>query len=313
MKRFLTKIVALVAIFVVSIMLIGVIVLSLIAPQYKYGYNASLIDKVERLKNCSSPKIILVGNSNLAFGINSEKIEYEFKMPVVNLSLHGGLGNEFHERIAKDYINSGDILIVCHSSFNDDGKIQDPELAWITLENNFELYGFVNKSNYFNMAMAFPTYCVKSLFLFIRRGGNQKPQDCYSRLCFNEYGDNIFPREYDRKKIPLDQLHPSTPKIGDVCVNRLNQLNEYCKSKGAVMLIAGYPIFKPKDEDVDVQYFKKFKQKLQERLDCEVISDYTDYIYDETLFYNTNLHLTNEGAAIRTAQLIKDLKKYFAK
>ena len=111
-----------------------------IGAQYQEDYNASLIDKVARLKNINGPKIILVGNSNLAFGINSPMIERAFGMPIVNLGLHGGLGNAFHEYIAKLNIHSGDIIIVCHSNFSDDDKIDDIALAWITVEYHKDLW-----------------------------------------------------------------------------------------------------------------------------------------------------------------------------
>ena len=72
-----------------------------VSCQYQDNYNASLLDKVERLNNIHEPKIVLLGNSNLAFGIDSQMIEDELNMPVVNMGLHGSLGNAFHEEMAK--------------------------------------------------------------------------------------------------------------------------------------------------------------------------------------------------------------------
>lgn len=311
MRKFVKKIILLALFFAVFIIISGGAFLVFLAPQYKYGYNASIIDKVKRLKLISSPKIILVGNSNLVFGINSGRIENEFGIPVVNLGLHGDLGNAFLEQIAKQNINKGDILIVCHSSYSDDGKIVDPELAWITLENNFDLYGIIEKNNYMDMAMAFPAYYIKGTILFLKHCGNQKSQDCYSRICFNKYGDNVFPRQYNGELIPLYNRHSQIPEINDICIRRLNSLNEYCKLRGAYLVIGGYPIFKPKTEEIDIHALNEFQEELQSKLNCPIISNYMDYIYEDTLFYNTNLHLTNEGAAIRTEQLIKDLHVFF--
>lgn len=79
----------------------------IIGRQYNDNYDAALVDKVDRLKSITEPKIILVGDSNVAFGINSKKIEEELGMPVVNLGLHGALGNAFHEQIAKLNIGGG--------------------------------------------------------------------------------------------------------------------------------------------------------------------------------------------------------------
>lgn len=43
------------------------------------------------------------------------------------------------------------------------------------------------------------------------------------------------------------------------------------------------------------------------------LPDYTDYFYTIDLFYDNCLHMTNEGAEIRTKQLIKDIKKWMEK
>ena len=55
---------------------------------------------------------------------------------------------------------------------------------------------------------------------------------------------------------------------------------------------------------------EKFEQELRQRLDCQVISDYTQYCFEPEYFFNTYLHLTDEGAKMRTELLIQDLKKY---
>lgn len=41
-----------------------------------------------------------------------------------------------------------------------------------------------------------------------------------------------------------------------------------------------------------------------------MISNYVDYMFDYKYFYNTEFHLTSEGAEIRTSQLIADVKRW---
>ena len=84
----------------VIVSLLEVLCLLTISPQFTHEYNASFIDKMKRLESINEPKIVLVSNSNLAFGIQSDLIEDAFEMPVVNLGLHGGLGNAFHESVS---------------------------------------------------------------------------------------------------------------------------------------------------------------------------------------------------------------------
>ncbi len=58
-----------------------------VMPHYSYKYTSSLLNKMERLESIEEFKIGLIGNSNLAFGIDSAKIEEEFGMSVVNMGL----------------------------------------------------------------------------------------------------------------------------------------------------------------------------------------------------------------------------------
>ena len=51
----------------------------LILPQYAGTYNASIVDKARRLRSIKEPKIVLIGNSNLSFGMDSEQLAKDLK------------------------------------------------------------------------------------------------------------------------------------------------------------------------------------------------------------------------------------------
>lgn len=288
-----------------------VICFYLIMPQYLYGYNASIIDKIDRLTNINEPKIILVGNSNLPFGIKSELIEKKMNMPVVNLGIHGGLGNRFHENLIRGSVNEGDIVVVCHTDYAESTSGLDPVLTWVTIENHFYLWKYVPKDEWLNMIKAFPTYIKKCILNQEAEIKNIKEYDeCYSRMLFNEYGDNIYSETHDEHYEFYDKYKPDIPKIDQATIDRLNLLNTYIAECGGKMYIAGYPIA-IKAEDVESQKtnFSLFQDELEKSMKCEVISNYEDYFFDYSYFLNTKLHLTDEGAKLRTLQLIKDLEK----
>lgn len=312
MEKFIKKMVAFVLIIFICCSGISLFNVLVVGSQYKYSYQASLVDKVNRLESISEPKIILVGNSNVAFGIDSKKIEEAFGMPVVNLGLHGGLGNAFHEEIAKLNIGEGDIVVVCHSSFDDTDEIVDKALAWITIDNHKEIGKIIRKKDYPLMLTAYPNYLRNSTITWWVKGGNTDGGDCYSRNAFNEYGDVIY--KPVGGQINVDVMFAETavhvPKINDVCVERLNKYNKYITDRGASLVVAGYPIAYGKYTTFDKKDFVDFRLELQADLDCEVISDYTDYFYPYEYFYNTTLHLTTEGAETRTEQLISDLREW---
>lgn len=278
-----------------------------VSPQFNMGYDAALIDKMDRLKSIEGPKIVLIGNSNLSFGINSELLEQELNMPVVNMGLHGSAGNAFHEEMAKQNVCPGDIYVVCHSEFDDCDTLDDPVIDWLALEDNISMWRLIRPKDIKSMLWNFPIYLKKCLPLYSSGTGNQDDHGMYSRSAFNVYGDNATLRigSAFTEIVPV-----KCPKVNDIASSRINELNGYLKERGASLVIAAYPIGNGYKTD-DVLQFLRFQEELQNKLDCPVISNYIDYMYDYTYFYDANyLHLNTEGANIRTRQLINDIKRW---
>lgn len=292
----------------VMALLVGVFCFCIVMPQYTYNNQAAMVDKVKRLESLNGPKITLVGNSNLAFGIQSELLEQEMGMPVTNMGLHGGVGNVFNEQAAKINIDEGDLIILSPSSFNDNDRIKNPELAWITIENHLNMWRFIRFKDIPDMAMAYPTYLKKCIGMWSNGTGNLDTEPIYSRSQYNEYGDNIYPRPESTEDLELE-AYVAVPTISDAYVKRVNELNAYVSERGATLLVAAYPIAWH-DTAPSKEEYAAFEQELRERLDCQVISDYTQYCFEPKYFFNTYLHLTDEGAKMRTELLIQDLKKY---
>lgn len=279
-----------------------------LSPQYLKGYQASIIDKVNRLESIDGPKIVLIGNSNLAFGINSDEIEETLNIPVVNMGLHGGLGNVFHERMALFNIQKGDIYIICHRTYDDYGIIEDPNLAWITLEDHFNLWKILRTEDIKPMVKAYPAYLKGCISLWLPGNGNQEPGYVYSRSAFNKYGDiewmdNGLEFEFKEGDVPA-------PAISKNVIDRLNQLSSDLIEQGAILLIAGYPIADTSDRPSD-DILITFQKELSKNMNAPVISDYTDYVYPTDYFFNASLHLNNKGKEARTQQLIEDLQTYY--
>ena len=158
---------------------------------------------------------------------------------------------------------------------------------------------------------AYPWYAVNCLILGITGRGNQIADSCYSRNAFNEYGDVVYKPDFEKKATStlFYEGAVKVPKITDDTVNRINQFNEFCLSKGATLLVVGYPIAEG-EYTPDKEKYRDFQNELAEKLDCPVISDYTEYFIPYEYFYNTILHLTEEGVRMRTVQTAEDVKGY---
>lgn len=280
---------------------------NIVPPQYTQNYQAAILDKMQRLSDIQEPKIILIGNSSVSFGIDSEMIEREFGMPVVNLGLHAGLGNKFLERMALGNISEGDIVIVAHTDYSDNGEIEQPDLAWITIENYGELWKLLDMREWMQILPALPNYIWQSTSLYVSGRGNRTSEEEYRRDMFNQYGDVANERE--KRIFEFEDGMIKVPEVGRQCMRRLNALNSYCVEQNAVMLIAAYPIAAG-EYTPDKQKYVSFQRKLIEHAECEVISDYTDYFIGYEYFYDTYYHLTSNGAEIRTERLIEDIRNW---
>lgn len=83
----------------------------------KDDYLLARLDKQEILKETSSPKVVFVGGSNLAFGIDCSQIADSVGMPCVNMGLHAGQGMRFIMDDMDPYINKmkkdeGNVIVI---------------------------------------------------------------------------------------------------------------------------------------------------------------------------------------------------------
>ncbi|MBR1376806.1 MAG: hypothetical protein IJ565_03230 [Bacilli bacterium] len=309
MKKFIFKFIIFILLFASLYSLIIIFNIYIVGNQYTKSYNAAILDKINLLNSISEPKIILVGNSNLSFGIDSKLMEEELNMPVVNLGLHGGLGNIFLENMAKENISSNDIVVLVHTEYDSTGLIGDYDLAWITIEKNINLYKFIDKNDYINMAKSYTKYNVNSFKKFITHTGNKDSNDQYSRSAFNEYGDIVKRTLFLKSNDIFYSGCLMVSTLSDDTIDRLNSYNDFITSKGAHLVIAAPPI--PDGEYTpNRSEWKKLESSLNDKLNIDIISNFEDYFMTYDYFLDTKYHLTDEGVKKRTKLLIDDLKKW---
>lgn len=306
MKRFVVSIAKFILLLFVVSICICCFTFFVAAPQYQVLYTGAVVDKIERLEAIQEPKIVLVGNSNLAFGIDSSQIEEAFGMPVVNLGGHGGLGNQFHYNMAKRNIGEGDIVIVVPTEMAD-GRIGDKALAWAAIENHDGFWRFIPREDWGEMLKALPQYCVRTIIYYFTKMENESAYLWYARSAFNEYGDIVYPRESGT--IQADAGTGQIPTITEQGIEQLNAFVAFCEERNADCLMASYPIMFSEYTASEAD-FEEYQKKLRDKIRCEYISEYKDYFLEPEFFLDTQYHLTDEGTAVRTNQLIEDLTKW---
>lgn len=305
MKRFLTNLLLMVLLVCLALAAIVSFDFLFIGNQYTQAYTGSILDKTARMESIREPKILLVGNSNLSFGMDSARLEEATGMPVVNLGLHGGLGNAFHEELAKPYIRQGDIVILCHSDYASDG-IGDNTLAWVTLEKHTNLWNILRPEDIPKFLRAYPDYFLNCIKNYLSHSDVPIADSAYARCAFNEYGDIICRPVHDTSQYTFTQGSLALPGVDSVCLDRMNAFHDYVRSQGATLLLSYYPIawgeYTPQEDA-----YLAIQDTLRSRLTFPIISDIRDYFIPYEYFYDTIYHLNEEGVAIRTGQLAEDL------
>jgi hypothetical protein len=309
MKKFANS--ALLVAFVASLFLAFVLLVT--PPDEKHLYQASLL-KTSLLKNTSSPRVIIVGGSNVAFGIDSEQMEQELGMPVINDGLHVALGiapiNEIRE-----YIRPGDIVIISLEYYN-----------------FTDLPSFYGQPQYLADWVEFspgrirhvhdPLGQLPSLFtMMLQRKVNrqvsyylngfsfEEGRNFYSGDQFNERGDFIghLGEGADAQFEIADSVYP---------VNMMNEayvfledFNQFARAKDAVVFYEAQAHRQTNCERTGNQELNKFFQRLKNRTSIPLLTDLDQLCLPDEYFYDTPYHLNSAGRQVRTERLIENLKE----
>lgn len=198
MKKFIIKLVSM----IVAVILTCITIVAL-SPKDNTGYLDSIIGKHTLLKDVKSPKIIFIGGSNLAFGLDSERVQYKLDIPVINMGLHAGLGLRFMLSDLESYICKGDIIVLIpeYDHFYDRTLEGDGGVQWSVISDVPEDIRYLNKNQFDSVINAIISSLLPNFITEIH--GNirnfkkntqtkeLKRTEVYSRYAFNKKGDVI--------------------------------------------------------------------------------------------------------------------------
>ncbi|MFL5729273.1 MAG: hypothetical protein ACJ75J_07275, partial [Cytophagaceae bacterium] len=193
-------------------------------------YMEVIARKHQRLKTVKSPRIILVGGSNVAFGIDSKKMEEELHMPVLNMGIHAGLGLTFMLNEIKPDIQKNDVIVISPEYYISEG---DDELIERTIDFYPEAVSFQPQSDAERQVKKLKRY-VSQVQRTILQGWNKKPDNnpIFKLSSFDDNGDMTA---HLLRKSP-EYLNDKTiikKKDYDEYIVMLNYFKNYAESKGA--------------------------------------------------------------------------------
>lgn len=312
MKRVLTAALA-VALFLAVLTPLILPFTSLLAPAvYDGSFVGSLADKLERLESTEGSRIVVVGGSSVAFGLKSDILERYTGMPVVNFGLYAALGTKLMLDLSRPHIRQGDIVILAPELDPQTLSLYfDPDVTLKALDGMpLSTYLDIPSEHYASMLGALWSHAHDKYAALL--GGGVEYKGIYSADSFNSYGDikaglraeNVMTDYYD----PNNTVTLDGSILSDEFVGYLNEYIGECREAGADVLFTWCPINELAIEGgADASSLSAFENALEERIDATFISRIGDSVLEAGYFYDTNFHLNDAGALLRTIRLTEDV------
>lgn len=278
-------------------------------PKAKKSHLYSRYQKEKLFKLKNKNRIILVGGSNLAFGINSKKIHDSLNLFPINTSIGAGLGLDFMMNDVIEKIQKNDIVLLVpeyHHFFKD--------FAFGECNNGEELARMVidvDKTALINIDKIQIKYILK--YLPVLSLSKFKPNEYFlsdnknESNQYNYFGDEIGHWYLPPLKFNIEKRF-NMKELNYNILYKIKIFQRKVKQIGAKLAIS-FPCYQESSYNKSVEEIN-YIHKLFIKNNFSVISLPETFKMENQYMYDTPYHLIKKGVEIRTNHLIKDLKTY---
>lgn len=285
-------------------------------PKYSGSAEGSFCIKYELVRTLrNSKKIVVVSGSSTLNGLDSDTMEENFPgYSVINYGTNAANQSVFFLDVISNYVTEGD-LIIHAPEFTAGGPMGGNSIAPKMFRGNEQCYDIFREvdmtryTNFFDSYNKFINGDPNDKSLTPAKNLQSKPYQLES-TGMNKYGDLSNVRDKPRQ----DSFGAAnvTFNYNILGYGNLNRVNKQITAKGGVLLMSFGTFDKSRmnpGSTTQAEY-DKFTQDCRNKLDYPVISNVGTYIMEHKYFFDSEWHCTNEGAAIRTANLTMDIRRY---
>lgn len=267
--------------------------------------------QIERAKTIDEPKIVFIGGSHCAFGLCSPMISEHFNMPVCNTGVNYIFGLLAQLQLYEEYIKEGDIVVVMPEYQQFFGDVYLGNEEYLGLLTSVYPRGYRNLT--FQQQVHLLPYVPRAFDAALKmRHKAPKENSPYSPVALNEFGDIEM---YDlRKHIEDKDWTPDRFEYMDFqmgAIRALTDFDKYCKNHNAKLIILP-PVYKSTSFNVNKESIDLVWDSLKKN-GLPLASLPIHYCLADTLFYDSDSHLTYDGTMVRTHQVIEDMDEALVK
>lgn len=273
----------------------------------RFMQNHSMIaaypDKLQALQEVQSPKIVLVGGSNVAFGFDSNRISEASGRPTINTALHADLGLKFMLDWVQPNIVAGDLVIISpeYEQFTTE-FYGGTMLMALTTDIDPTAKMLLSRRQRFFLIPSWFGYTSKKLLPPWNFGSERRANSLYSRSLFNASGDAVG--HYGLATRPYTEFAKKSGNItilNDSIVRLKQFVNEVQRRGGSAILLP--PVIEQNSFDNIADLILKVERAL-EIADVPFVATPGQFVVPRSLTFDTPYHLTKEGVELRTSQTI---------
>lgn len=285
--------------------------------------------KFERLITAKGRKLIMVSGSNGAWGVDSPLLETRLKkagydFSVVNYGCSSGTSSLFYLEVISHFVNEGDLVV--HQP-----EVGAQGYGWnginVTLIDFFE--GAYDAFSYVDISRYSKVYSALSSFLSTRNSSSKvcSYEDYCTKEPVNLYGDCAWQytgttsgcsTSFDKYEATGGEIQFMSGRDTVIAYyDKLNYAFDKIASNGGTVLSSFASVvscyLKPASRVIHGEQQRGYEAAIDSYLHSTRISRVSDYIFDRSLFYNSQWHLNIAGKAIRTQRLSEDVIAYLSK
>lgn len=276
-------------------------------------FAASIIDKQAAIEKLSSPKLVLVGGSSVAYGIDSELLQDSLKIPVMNMSFQYFLGTDFLLKQVKSHLKKGDVLVISFEHMAEaKGTTKEKLIVQSFYPKAKDWITYDGIQDYLQGNLLFKTDKIKSIFFKTFKPVKLQPMvedtiNIFFRKALNSNGDLISHlNNPSLKEIPNSVLNYTLDFKSTV--NNINYHVKELEEKGVKVYFSFCPYNKSAFE-ADKKAFERMKKITYKEANYTFLDTPEENVFADNLFQDMSYHLNINGRKIRTQQLLKKLKE----
>lgn len=314
MKRRILKI--LMALLLLAILPVSLLGAGLSLPAcYQDSYYAELPALYHRLADSAGKRIILVGGSNVAFGVDVGLLEhmlaqYGYEYTVCPLGLYAAVGTSAMVELAQGQLREGDVMILIPEPTSETLSTYFGASAyWKCAEEAPELLAAVSAAKRSALAGNYISYLQERASICLS-GQFPHGEEAYAKSAFEENGNMSFRREGNVMTLGWDTGAPVDLAAVSISPDFAQQVNDCCeiaRERGAAIYFSFSPMNRSAITGDSETGAAAYFNTCMDAFDCPIISDPNRYILDSGWFYDSNFHLNSAGAVLRTCLLAEDL------